>query len=225
MKPAIGAVYRHNINTRWAERLNLTYGNVTANDAQSSSAFQRDRNLDFRSPIVEFSGIFEFNFMEFSKDNPKYYYSPYIFAGIGIFYMNPQGTNPANGQWVDLQPLGTEGQGTASNPTPKYNLIQPCIPFGIGDKIALSKAVCLSIEWGMRKTFTGYLDDCDGVYPNPKDLSSPLAVAMSYKSLTSWSENDIGEQRGNGRDDWYSFAGVILTVVIHNQKNVCFSYD
>ncbi len=47
-------------------------------------------------------------------------WTPYIFAGISIFHMQPKGQAPATdlngtaleqaGKWVNLRPLGTEGQ-------------------------------------------------------------------------------------------------------------------
>lgn len=167
-RPAVGLIYRYNINTRFAARLSGLIGTVEAFDNQSPSAFQQVRNLNFKSPIDEISGQFEFNFFDYEIGNPKFNFSPYIFGGFGFFRMNPKAD--INNSWVDLQPLHTEGQGTQFNPSGPYHLIQPCIPFGIGIKVSVFKTVCMSIEWGMRKTFTGYIDDVSGVYPNPSQL-------------------------------------------------------
>jgi hypothetical protein len=40
------------------------------------------------------------------------------------------------------------------------------IPFGIGAKMNVSKKVGIGLEWGPRKTFTDYLDDVSGTYPD-----------------------------------------------------------
>jgi hypothetical protein len=228
-KMAAGAVYRRNLNTRFSERINLFIGTLYANDAQSPYAFNQERNLNFKSPVDEVSGVMEFNFLDFDMSSKKYFYTPYLFGGIGLFRFNPQGW--VNGQWVALQPLGTEGQGTTGNPKPPYSLIQPCIPFGFGLKVSIAQTICLNFEWGLRKTFTGYLDDVSTTYPDPialiatRGANGPLAVAASNKSLNPNKTGMIGTQRGDGNNDWYSFAGLIITWRIHNQKNVCYSYD
>ncbi len=142
--------------------------------------------------------------------------------------MNPQGD--LNGTWVALQPLGTEGQGTSNNPHAPYSLFQLCIPFGIGIKTNFSKGLCLGIEWGMRKTFTGYIDDVYGTYANPATLMSsrgvngPIAVALADRSTNSDKAADTGTERGNGKDDWYSFAGLMLSVKINTHHEKCPSY-
>ncbi len=225
-QPAVGAVYRYNINNRFAARINLLFGTVTAYDDQSSSAFQQERNLNFKSPIYEISGQFEFNFQEYALDNPKTNFTPYIFGGLGIFRMDPFGL--VGDQWVELQPLHTEGQGTTSNPSPPYKLIQPCIPFGIGIKTSFSQTICLTIEWGLRKTFTGYIDDVSGIYPNPGQLAAQqgpnaaLALSMSNRSLNPDHAAMVGTERGNGKDDWYSFAGIILSFHAKKLAQACF---
>ena len=214
-----GGVFRYNINNRFAARLNLLFGTITGDDSQSPSPSQQQRNLNFKSPVDELSAQVEFNFLEYEMGNSKHSFTPYIFAGFGAFKFNPKGE--LNGSWVDLQPLGTEGQGTSANHNAPYHLIQPCIPFGIGLKTNFSKAVCLAIEWGMRKTFTSYLDDVSGTYVDPnlllqaRGVNGPIAVALADRSLSTDKAADVGAQRGNGKADWYSFAGLMLTIQLH----------
>ena len=59
---------------------------------------------------------------------------------------------------MDLQPLGTEGEGFYKGEK-KYNLTQLAIPIGGGFKYAISNNVRIGIEVGFRKLFTDYLDD------------------------------------------------------------------
>ncbi len=223
-----GLALRYNINNRLAVRGNAFFGTVTADDSQSPSASQRERNLDFKSPIDEFSVQAEFNFLEYELGNPKHPFTPFIFAGFGIFKMDPQGLD--GNQWVELQPLRTEGQGTSANSAHPYHLLQPCIPFGAGIKTNFSKTICITIEWGMRKTFTGYIDDVSKTYVSPTVLaaadgvSGPLAVVMADKSTNPDKASDVGEERGDGKKDWYSFAGIILSFRIHSTHEHCYSY-
>jgi len=82
----------------------------------------------------------------------------------------------------------------------------------------------------MRKTFTGYIDDVYGTYVSSADLleyrgpNGPLAVAMADQSLSNDKAADAGSQRGNGKDDWYSFAGLMLTIQLHAHEGACPSY-
>lgn len=227
-RPAGGLVYRYNLNNRFAARFNAFAGEVTADDSRSSSLYQQQRNLNFKSSIYELSAQMEFNFLEYEIGSDKHIFSPYIFGGIGIFRMDPYGEY--NGQWYELQPLHTEGQGTPSNASAPYHLIQPCIPFGIGIKTSFSKTICITLEWGMRKTFTGYLDDVSGVYPNPAELAAQqgpnakTALALSNPSLNPDKASMVGTERGNGKDDWYSFAGLIISFHAKKLINACFSY-
>src|SRR6185312_8103392 len=213
---------------RLAVRGNLFFGTLTADDSQSPSSSQRERNLNFKSPVDELSAQVEFNFLEYELGNPKHPFTPFIFAGFGMFKMNPQGQ--VGDQWVDLQPLRTEGQGTSANSSHPYHLLQPCIPFGVGIKTNFSKTICITIEWGMRKTFTGYIDDVSKSYVAPSVLlaadgvNGPMAVAMADRSTNPDKASDVGEQRGNGKKDWYSFAGIILSFRVHSTHEHCYSY-
>ncbi|HXP51855.1 MAG TPA: DUF6089 family protein, partial [Bacteroidia bacterium] len=72
---AAGAIVRYNINNRLSARANLFFGQVTADDSQSLSSSQRERNLNFKSPIDELSVQAEFNFLEYDMTDPKHQFS------------------------------------------------------------------------------------------------------------------------------------------------------
>jgi hypothetical protein len=218
-------VFRYNFNPRLSARGNILYGNIQGDDSHSSSAAQRQRNLNFKSPISEISAQLEFNFLNYEIGNEKSRFSPYIFFGIGVFQFNPKGE--LNGNWIALQPLGTEGQGLPGGASKKkYKLIQPSIPFGVGIKVSLSKNIGLSVEWGMRKTFTDYLDDVSTTYYNPIKLAATegiTAALLSDKSIgTDPNYTNTGRQRGNATTkDWYSFAGIVLTFKLKERLPPC----
>ena len=217
---AAGAVYRYSLTTRWTLRGNLLYGTVTADDAK----FNNPRNLNFRSRIGEFSVQAEINFLTYFTGSKRYRFTPYIFGGIGLFTFNPQGYfyDPIQleGRWIDLRPLSTEGQGLIDYPNVKaYNIVQPTFPFGIGFRYSLSSIFSIGVEWGMRKTFTDYLDDVSGFYVEPAIVGrekGEWAMYMSNRWNGPESERpQAGSQRGNSnRTDWYSFAGITLTAKI-----------
>lgn len=223
-KPAGGAVFRYNFNPRLAARANVFFGTIQADDAISKSTAQQQRNLNFKSKITEFSVQAEFNFLDYQIGNERKKFTPYIFAGIGGFKFNPV-ANYYNYSFT-LQPLGTEGQGLEGGPRKKYKLTQISIPFGVGIKTNLAKRIGLSIEWGMRKTFTDYLDDVSTTYYDPAKLAAAhgavAAVASDPSKGTDPNYSNVGRQRGNPTTkDWYSFAGFVLTVKLKEKRETC----
>lgn len=238
-KPAGGVVHRYILNSHFAIKNSFLYGMVYAEDSKSNNRVQVNRNLHFRSSIMDIATEIEFNFLPFDgpesetvrAGNNEYYFSPYVFLGISLFSFNPQGN--FNGTWYDLQPLGTEGQGTiAYLDKKKYSLSQLSIPIGVGIKYDISKKVNFAVEWGIRKTFTDYIDDVSTSYANPVAISSekgPVASLMSDQSLDLDTKyGNVGRQRGNSKNnDFYSFAGVMLTFKLSSkyQKQKCYGVN
>lgn len=224
-KPAVGLVLRHNFSTRLAIRGNALFGSIEGDDSFAFNPAQQQRNLKFKSPVSELSAQLEFNFLDFEMGSDRHIFSPYIFGGFAIFKFNPQARVGNN--WVDLQPLGTEGQGLPGAASRrKYQLSQVSLPFGIGVKMSLAKNLGLSIEWGMRKTFTDYLDDVSTTYYDPAVIAAkrgPTAAMLSDPSIgTDPNYSNVGRQRGNpNTKDWYSFAGIVLTVRFKEKAKRC----
>ena len=52
-KPAFGLIYRYNLSTRHSLRATAFYGNVYGNDSDASDPAQLNRNLSFKSNILE----------------------------------------------------------------------------------------------------------------------------------------------------------------------------
>lgn len=177
-KPSFGAIVSYRYSPRLTFRGTFNWGRIKGNDIISDKGgrdqFRRMRNSDFRNTIVElkFDVMYDFvkNLGDFTHRPVKTI--PYLFAGIAGFYHNPKGTY--NGKWIELQPLQTEGV--------SYSKYQIAIPFGIGFRWKLSRVLDLAFEIGWRKTFTGYLDDVNKVYVDPK-TQDPLAAEMANKSV------------------------------------------
>lgn len=208
---ALGGILRYNLSTRASLRLTATYGRVSGDDAQSNDPDQINRNLSFASNLYEVALGVEVDWFRYRINDMRYPISPYFFYGIGYTRMNPK--TSYNGSEVALQPLGTEGQGTALSASSKYRLHQVVIPLGIGVKVNLRERVALSVEYGIRKLFTDYLDDVSGNYVNAANLAAErgsVAAALSDRSLDG--QASAGFNRGNPNNkDWYAFYGVMLT--------------
>ncbi len=214
-KPALGVFYRFTPNYRYAFRGGFNFGTIMGDDTQSEDPDQLQRNLNFKSKITEFNLLAEFNFLEYRISNDKYKFSTFLFLGIDVFNFSPQAQ--LNNRWFDLQPLKTEGQ------KKPYKLTQVAIPFGVGVKMNVSKMVGIGLEWGPRKTFTDYLDDVSGAYPDYTKIifSSQLASVLSDRSRDRG--NNINEQRGNPRTkDWYFFYGITLNIKLNVKQQPCY---
>ena len=222
MMPSGGIVVRKNIDRRIVVKGELLLGYIRADDSRNEKDTANfNRNLHFRSPIYELSGQVEFNFLPYETGNSLYPFTPFVFAGVSLFQFNPQ-AEANSGEWVALQPLGTEGQGTTAFPDrKKYTLTQFSIPMGGGFKIAVNKTFNIILEYGIRKTFTDYLDDISTTYPgvNLKEMSL-LGEEMSDKSSNGPQAKDF--QRGNSKDnDWYTFTGITLSFKLLSEKERC----
>jgi hypothetical protein len=211
-KPAFGILYRQNFNTRISLRVHGIRGTVAGDDDVSRANLER--NLNFESTITEAGIQLEINFFEYFIGSKMHSITPYIFGGAAVFFFDPYGN--IQGTNLQLQPLATEGQGTDAYADRKpYNLYAFSMPFGLGVKYSLSKKIGIGAEWGMRKTTTDYLDDVSQTYY--LDLAGVDPATVSPKELASdpMLTHNAGMQRGNSRNtDWYSFAGVSLTVKI-----------
>ena len=216
--PAAGIIIRQNIDKRFTYKAELMYLNIKSDERNSEDTIAKNRGLHFKSPIYELSGQVEFNFLPYQSGNPLYTWTPYVYTGVSIFHFNPQAEN-SKGSWVDLQELGTEGQGTTSFPNRnKYSLIQYAIAMGGGFKIAVNPSFNIILEYGARKTFTDYLDDVSTTYPKGISGMTLLAEEMSDPSGT----HQLGDQRGDPeKKDWYSFAGITLSFKLNNNTKGC----
>jgi len=210
---AFGVQLRKNLNQRFALRWQLNYGTLSADDRLASSPFQQNRNLNFTSKLYEFASTIEFNFLPYDALNPKHPFSPYTFVGLSVFRFNPQ--TDLEGNIYQLQPLATENK--------HYSRTSVGIPFGFGFKLALTDRFILSADWGMRRTFSDYIDDVSTTYPAQGSLDG-LSEDISDRSLEQSSPDGTnwGTQRGNSRTkDWYSFAMLSFSVRIGPKKGSC----
>jgi len=214
-KPAFGLIMRYNLTRRYSFRMTASYGTVYGADSKSTSAYNVNRNLSFSSSLIEIAAGVELDLIQYRINDMKYPISLYFFYELAYFRMNPKGENPNGGDPIVLQELGTEGQGTVLNTNNQYSLNQIAIPFGLGLKFNLKKRVAVSFEYGIRKTYTDYLDDVSGKYVNPyllSELKGPLAAQFADPSLNGQSYQRTGLDRGNpNTKDWYFMYGAMLT--------------
>ena len=222
-KPAYGGLIRFVLDDRWSARFNLMHGQIAGDDAISGA--NELRNLRFKSSITELSLTAELNFLEYFTGSKIYYFSPYLFAGPAFFIFNPKA--PYQDEMEVLRDLGTEGQGLDGY-AEKYSLKGAALVFGFGIKYSIMQRLGLAVEWGMRKTFTDYLDDVStNYYIDFTSLSPGDIDAGVMLSDPSAIKHAPGMQRGNSENnDWYSFVGITLTYRFRlGEKTTCVDFD
>lgn len=212
-RPGFGATAMYRIGPQASLRGSFMWGrlrgdDISADKNDTDEAYYRYvRNQHFRNDIKELG-------IDFVLDLKSHYrtfisrpeWVPYIFVGIAGFYHNPRAMVPdldyvnfdgqpiteaeygaAPGEWVELRPLGTEGQYIPGSGVDTYSKIQIAIPAGVGIRYKLNRYWDLSFEFGYRQTFTDYLDDVSADYVDldafDQGSANPnLARVMSYRS-------------------------------------------
>ena len=207
-----GAIARYNFNERICFKLSANYGQLAADDANSSNPFERSRNLSFQSVVADGAAQLEFNFLPYFHGSQEQFFTPYLFGGIGFFYFNPK--TEYEGELVELRPLGTEGQFRGE----EYFSTAGSLVYGGGVKVDLSYEWSLNFMLSARKLFTDFVDDVSGTYPDVDDLENlrgQIAVDLSNRSIpiagVPDTLGDPGQQRGDSSNkDTYVFLGVGL---------------
>ncbi len=205
---ALGPRLRYNYDQRMGIRAGVTFGNISGDDANSNNSFNRDRNFSFTSRLIEASALWEMNFLPYSAlDEKAYLATPYFFLGIGYANHNPKAS--FNGILINTQSLQTEG-----NSYSKHIL---SLPMGVGIKMRLNR-FGFELSWGIRKTYTDYLDDVSTNFLPAADASS--ASQASIANTTQY-ENVDNVKRGDlYNKDWYVFTGLNIYVNL-TKKDVC----
>lgn len=216
--------------SRWATTFNILYARVSGRDNLTKDPFRENRNLNFRSPVVELSLQMEYYFRK-RQTGARYNIREvvgaktvnmdwYVFAGFGGFWFNPKGQY--NGTWYALQPMGTEGQGMVPTRN-KYKRFSGCVPFGVGGKYGLDQNISIGFEIGFRYTFTDYLDDVSTTYVENKILlvnQGVLAANLANPSPEHIpGQTSPGEQRGDPRyKDAYMFFMFNVNYKLSDQR-------
>ncbi len=244
-KPCFGLITRYTPQQMVTFRLSAQFGGLEGDDAWYEDQESPDRrNLNFQSDIWDFTGAAEINLRTIDM-RQKSGIIPYVFGGVSVFKYNPTAvfnfdpnsphmTRPGSayadlqerdGEIVNLQTLATEGQETTEfNERKRYNLTQVGVPVGFGFKFKFSHNWTAAVEYGLRFTFTDYLDDVSLTYVDPSRLQAQygaMSAAMADKSPVLHDEL-LNNERGNpDNKDKYGILGVTITYRIYGNRPVC----
>ncbi|MCH2199282.1 MAG: DUF6089 family protein [Flavobacteriales bacterium] len=214
--------YKYTLYKQIHLRGDFSFLQVQGDDKLTEEPFRNNRNLNFRSNIWEFALMAELE-LPINKKKGHIYdikgakgwryrgSSFYVFGGLGVFHYNPK--TLLDGQWIELRPLRTEGQGLPDGPD-EYGRFSMNIPLGLSYSMRLSHQMSFGIEVMYRYTFTDYIDDVSTDYFDPNDiqlyvggdegevayyLSNP-ALGPAQGGLGS-NVTAPGQQRGDPTDD------------------------
>lgn len=188
---------------------------VSGNDALASSPLLRARNLNFESNINEISLVGQMRILNLFREEPLKF-SPYLQLGLAHFSFNPR--TEYGGVMVDLQPLGTEGQGMSFYPD-RYHLNSTAFISGFGARYQHNANFSLSLEFNFRLLSTDYLDDASGDYVSYEELNQ--FRGRTSAELGNKIRAATGRQRANPKSN-DSYQSLSLGIQYHFGKNPYF---
>lgn len=163
-RPAATVFYRSNLSKVVSFRAGFTAGFLGASDRKPIDAFAKERDASFDLFLFEVSTVMEYHFLNWRDEKFLYRFSPYMFAGLGLFGISGNDNKPA-----------------------EYSNVQAAVPMGVGVKYILNPKWYLALEFGLRKTFFDYLDNVSdedtGIknyqYANPFDKDNYFFLGIT----------------------------------------------
>jgi len=146
---------RYLLNYNWAIRGNVLIGKLTGDDFNSNIDYRMRRGVNFETPFTELTFRLEWEpFGEqhyLSLNQKKSFFSPFLFLGPGITFLNPK---------IDYS--RTMGNGFLTNIEKDLNESYFKTRFvavgGLGVKYDVNDLWVIAFEIGMHYAFTDYLD-------------------------------------------------------------------
>ena len=192
---------RRNFDNAWSLRAGLSVSRLNAADSvRPIDPMTLSRNAFFNGTMLEVSAIMEFYFLDYLEHQSPIRFSPFGFFGLGYSMFL------GNGQAYQDDPLAG-----------RYNVNTPIIPFGLGVKYKLKERLFLSMEAGIKATFTDNLDKIGNdltYYPRFTIDPDSGGQVLDPSALNFGNHSDR---------DWYYFLGFTLSYSFHQVK--CYNYN
>lgn len=206
---AVGGFIRKRKSKKLAFASTFDYVRIQGTDQLTTYFPRRARNLTFKNDMLELAARVEYTLYYDSDLSNQGYFNPdmkiYVFGGVAGLFSNPKGLINYNaardysratgedieGQWISLRKYRTEGQENA------YSPVTFAVPMGIGMYFTYMKKWRIGWEYSWRMTFTDYLDDISGLYPDPVIIneSNPDAQTLLNSYIYhSYDESYIGKK-------------------------------
>lgn len=149
-RPALTVFYRKDVSVPITLRGSLMAGLLRADDGNVEGdnggvpPLQAFRQANTKGGVAEAAVGVEYNFLDYHRRTDKVHFTPYLFAGVALFYAN---TKTVTNNAALTGSLNRQGA-----------MLGLSIPAGVGLKYMLSQHLNLGLETGVRKAFTDQLD-------------------------------------------------------------------
>jgi OmpA-OmpF porin, OOP family len=178
IRPAYGVYGKYFFNTSWAVRGQFFRGTLFADEKRfPASVYRQARGFSFESPISELSIQAEWHALKldrgFSIDNEDPFISLYAFGGIGGAFFDPTTNYNLPNQFFDN--VSIDKDTIVSKNT--LSLLA-----GAGVQLKLTDNWYLGGEFGVRKTFSDYIDKVSRLGgPRVKDYYFFAGLTIGYR--------------------------------------------
>ncbi|MBK7291078.1 MAG: hypothetical protein IPI78_13095 [Chitinophagaceae bacterium] len=161
-------------------RTNLAIGGLRGDDAAyDNPEFRKQRNFNFKTPLIELSELVVWNPLRTNYKNTGF--SPYLMAGVGISFLSIKSDasnfNPeyfAEGAEILQNIAADQEHGTPS--------VIPVVPVGAGVRYGFSPALAVYAESAYRLMFTDYLDGFSkATNPDGNDHYQTISLGIIFR--------------------------------------------
>ncbi len=150
---ALGFGARNYLSEILAVKGNLFFTRLNADEMGDHK--NANRGLAFNTSLLEISGVLEYEPLgakrQLKGGKKQFTVSPFIYAGFGMAFTNPQAAFPDGFGVGDFDPVEQDIKNGESK-------VRLTLPSGIGVKVDLGKKWIVQADIGARMPFTDYLD-------------------------------------------------------------------
>lgn len=226
---SIGVDVGYRINSIFNLTLGYTYGKISGADSLVSG--HEKRNLHFKSVINDFK---LYTYIDLNAIRKKIWKKklvgkqdwkpglkgPDIILGIGLLKFEPKGYY--DGEWYNLQPLGTEGQNLGGDYPETYKLWQFNVKYGLGLGWRFTRQFEVELQAVYTHVFTDYLDDVSGEYPEYNEIAKGPEGDVTTHFTYGGNDGSLvpkGSSRGNPeKNDGIMLIGLKVTYIFSRQE-------
>ncbi len=157
LKPTISLYFARILTPSFSLRTNLAFGALKGDESKySEPAYRKQRNLAFHTPITEVSELLVWNIFGNSGNEIGNRFSPYVFGGAGLTFINVTRSSNINKSFFVNEPEVITNVAADFKVAPPKAIV--VVPVGFGVDYFLSNKVSLTLETSFRYTQTDYLD-------------------------------------------------------------------
>ncbi len=157
-----------------AYRAKLTFTGIQGDGLNNPLPSISYSTNSFTSPLIEFSGLVDYNFKDYQANQHIRNWTPFVYGGLGFLFVSPEGNIP--------------------NPKTFFTW---AIPFGVGVKGQLNNRIGLQWEFGTSKSLSNILDGQPGWGDSPQgftlgktDQYLHTSVSITYSLVSVYCPRD-----------------------------------